>query len=405
MYGEGTLYRRGRRWYLQYSQNGVLDRIPLKTTDEAEARRMQREIYRQRKTGEFIPIARKLTVGDLIDALQADLEHRKPDRPHNWKYAPVLRVTFGHIKVHQFQPKMAAVFAAGLVKAGRAKATVDKYLRFLLQSFKLGYESTPQTVARVPKIVLYNVDNVRTGLVTPALWTNRIRPAIAAIDQHVVDFFDWFFCLGWRPGMVTEATWDMVNVRGAKGAWTLTIPGKWTKSGHPQLVSLPEGSEARAILERRLALRRLDSPLIFWQVAKKGSKHRAAGAVCAISKNRWYTVFRLALKKAGLGNVGLIPYDLRRSVISDMLAAGKPIHEVMAVSGHKSLSSFIRYAHALQDATGRVMVDTQAFRAQNPGDDSAPSVPARKPRPAPTVTAAYVMDLADEKGVPIAKEG
>lgn len=404
-YGYGTLYRRGKVIWLQYSHNGVAARISLATTDPQVARRKQRELYRQRQTGEFLPVTRRLTVADLIDDLVAHLKHVKPDRAYNWKYASILRVAFGHIKVSQFRPQMAASFAETLVAAGRARATVDKYLRFLAQAFKLGYNATPQTVARVPKIVLYHVDNVRTGLVTPALWANRIRPAIAAIDQHVGDFFDWFFCLGWRPGMVTEATWDMVNTRGANGAWVLTIPGKWTKSGHPQLVSLPEGSEARVILERRLALRRLDSPLIFWQVAKKGSKHRQAGAVCAISKNRWYTVFRLALQKAGLGNVGLIPYDLRRSVISDMLAAGKPIHEVMAVSGHKSLTSFIRYAHALQDATGRVMIDTQRFRAQNPGDDKAPAVPARKPRPAPTVTKAYVMDMAAEKGVSIAKEG
>lgn len=99
-----------------------------------------------------------------------------------------------------------------------------------------------------------------------------------------------------RKGEVARLTWDMLDRSGSP--WVLRIPAAITKNRTGRTLGL-EG-EVRAIVERRLKARRLDTPLMFHRVCK--------GKLGQPSSDFW----RNALQAARLPEDRLL-HDLRRS--------------------------------------------------------------------------------------------
>lgn len=95
------------------------------------------------------------------------------------------------------------------------------------------------------------------------------RAEVEALLQHVSDdglrdFIAWGFRTGMRKGEIARLTWDMLDRSGQP--WVLRIPGAITKNRSGRTLGL-EG-DVRAIIERRLRVRRFDSSLIFHRVRK-----------------------------------------------------------------------------------------------------------------------------------------
>jgi hypothetical protein len=65
---------------------------------------------------------------------------------------------------------------------------------------------------------------------------------------------------------------------------------------------------------------------------------RGAGA----ARTRQPQAFRLACREAGLP-LTLLPYDLRRSALRNMIRAGVDTSVAMKISGHRTRSTFDRY--------------------------------------------------------------
>ena len=87
--------------------------------------------------------------------------------------------------------------------------------------------------------------------------------------------------------------------------------------------------------------RRPDCPFIFHgqrcgtpRLDKKGNRRPCLGD--------FQKVWDIAC--AGIGMVGRIPHDLRRSGVKHYIKAGVPPHIVMQWSGHRTLSMLLRYA-------------------------------------------------------------
>lgn len=127
-------------------------------------------------------------------------------------------------------------------------------------------------------------------------------------------------------------------------AWTGRLHAKDAKTGHGRVLAL-EGP-LRAIIERRLAARRLDSTLIF---------HRRGRPIGDIRK-RW----KKASNEAGV--VGKLLYDLRRTAIRNMVRAGVDPAVAMKISGHRTRTVFDRYNIAEADLRDAVL-KTQAYVA------------------------------------------
>lgn len=143
------------------------------------------------------------------------------------------------------------------------------------------------------------------------------RGLATAISGHKTD----------STGETRQLTWSMYDRETA----TLNLSPRADKirRGRVLAVTGPLG----AIIDRRKARRRLDCALVFHRFSK--GKH---GQPVRDYRRQW----RAALKEAGLA-LDLLPYDLRRSALRNMVRAGVDVTVAMKISGHRTRSTFDRY--------------------------------------------------------------
>jgi len=136
-----------------------------------------------------------------------------------------------------------------------------------------------------------------------------------------------------RPGEAASLTWEGFD----EETWTVRLPGKYAKTGRPRGIACADAEPLRAVLERRLAARRMDSLLIFHRTSKGKPGQRIRD---------FSFIWAEACKAAGLPagrKGGITPYDLRRSGVRNMIRAGVSQTVAMRVSGHVTDATFRRY--------------------------------------------------------------
>jgi len=172
-----------------------------------------------------------------------------------------------------------------------------------------------------------------------------------------------------RKGEIARLTWDMLDRTGAP--WVLRIPGAITKNRTGRTLGL-EG-EVKAIIERRLRLRRFNVPLIFHRVCR-GKPGRPI--------TDFWDVWRNALQAAGLPS-GRLLQDLRRAVRT-LIRAGAylttqptrtemekgQLRDIRENGGGKSLSPQARVGSSGRIRTGEDPPTPDDSDPLDPGDDA-----------------------------------
>jgi integrase len=233
--------------------------------------------------------------------------------------------------------------------AGRAPATINRGLEVLRQAYRLAVKKKRLAVGQVPEIEFLAVDNVRSGFFDLAEMT-ALLPRIP--DTDVRDFVEWGYRTGQRKSEIAVLTWVMLDRSG--DVWVLRLPGSITKNKRGRVLGL--SADTRAIIERRVKVRRLDCPLIFHRV----SKGRAGQPVKGIDK-----LWRNALKAAGLP-LGRLFHDLRRSAVRTLIRSGVDPSVAMKVSGHKTRSMLDRYNIIDEAETAAALEKADAYLSTQP---------------------------------------
>ena len=287
--GDGRVYKRkgSSRYWIQYSVRGRQYREPGGKTPAA-ARKKLRQRLREAGTERFGgPAAERVTVDQLADALLVHMKnqgrasadkircHLKPVRDF-FDGRPAMDVTTASLERYQRER----------LDAKKAPATVNREVHALRRAFNVAAHQTPPLFPKhlVPYFPSLPVDNVRSGFFE--------RGEVEALLQHVGDegvrdFIAWGFRTGMRKGEIARLTWDMLDRSGMP--WVLRIPAAITKNRTGRTLGL-EG-EVRAIIERRLRVRRFDCPLIF---------HRECKGRPGQPITDFWDVWRNALQAAGL---------------------------------------------------------------------------------------------------------
>jgi len=176
-------------------------------------------------------------------------------------------------------------------------------------------------------------------------------------DPALRDFIEWAYWTGMRKGEIAKLTWAAFD----RETWTLTLPARSAKTKRPRKLALT--GPLRAIIERRVAGRRLDTPLIFWRLRKEQPR-----AIYEFRK-AWDSACRAAGLEPGIA--GRVFHDLRRTGVRNLIRAGVERKVAMKISGHLTESIFERYNidtdDDLRDAIGKVSVYVE-------GLPTAPSV-------------------------------
>ena len=114
--------------------------------------------------------------------------------------------------------------------------------------------------------------------------------------------------------------------------------------------------EVRAVVERRLRLRRFDCPLIFHRVCKGKPGQPITD---------FWDVWTNALQAARVPE-GRLFHDLRRSAVRTLIRAGVDETTAMKVSGHKTRSMLTRYNIVTERETADALLRADAFLSTQP---------------------------------------
>lgn len=364
-YGDGRVYQEKRkdgtlkssRWTVAYYVNGVPKwESGFKT--EKDARKFLRQQIAARDAGQIIATEdTTLVVNAGIDTFEADLESRAKSPDTSRSHLKPIRAAFGDRRVLTLQARDFEAYRVERLAAGLSRATIDKELRLLRAALRLARKQ--ERISRVPHIPMYGKsgDHVRQGFVDH----DQFERVAANLSGALVDVARFAYLSAWRRGEVVPLRWTEVD-RKAREVRLGT-----SKSGDPR--TLPLEGQLWDLIERRWQARHFRtpdgpalSPLVFHDGGRPVGDFRKA--------------WRSACRDAGVPDLHF--HDLRRSGIRNLIRAGVPQSVAMSISGHRTVSTFIRYAiandedkrealRAVQERVGRAVSNVVALKpGENP---------------------------------------
>jgi integrase len=321
MRGDGRIYRDpgSRFWYTAVYVNGRQVRESTGTEDEQKALRVLRKRMAEAFQGEAIPRENKVTLGELLTMVETDYA------VHQRRSLPTLRFPLRHLRDHFGEGTKAVSITSDRLDryilarqaAGAAIASIRIELALLSKAFTLAVRAKKlRSKPYIPKPE-GDASRVRSGFFS----RSEVEALCTHLDPDLADVVTFLFFSAWRVGEVRTLQWRDYD----RQEQSLRLRPEHSKNKHGRV--LPLVGELAALLDRRLAARRLDCPYIF---------HRDGQAIGDFRK-----LWQRACTAVGLA--GRLVHDLRRSGVKHLIAAGIDPHTVMAFSGHRTPSMLRRY--------------------------------------------------------------
>lgn len=323
VYGTGCLYKRGNIFWMAFSENGRPHYESTKTGDEQKARSILRarirKVHASEETGQpFITQKMKrVTISELCDLLEHKYEVDGALSRTKTSELKRVRNAFGSIAAVALKPADIERWKQEQLEAGYEKATINRTLTFLTRAYNSAIEDGE--LANAPFIRKFEkLSNRRTGFLT--------RPQFDKIlanlpDDGLRDYCAFGFLTGMRKGEIASLRWKNA------GDDEIVLAEQDAKTGDERRISVRSGELAQ-IFERRRKARKSFDGYIF---------HRGDDRSIQEFRKSWAR----ACKLAGFPNT--LFHDLRRSAIRNLIRSGVPQTICMAISGHKTISTFKRY--------------------------------------------------------------
>jgi integrase len=356
--GFGSLYRRGRMWWIRYHHRGEEFRESCGSERETEALRLLKARWKQIGRGRFIgPKEEKVLVNDLIDALVLNYKQngRRSLNTLTGRIEP-LRAALGTARAVDVGGAVIEQYRADrlIAKTKRgtdvAVATLNRELAALKRAFRLGIEQ--ERIAHAPVIKLLAERNCREGFVEPAQFE--------AIDQHlpepINDVARFGFITGWRKQEILSLRWSDVDLETRR----IRLRRENSKNEEPRLLVLT--GDLLALIERRRSLRQFRTKtavaLSEWVFHRRG--HRVVDF-----RDHWAKACEAAKVPE------LLFHDLRRSAVRNLDRAGVSQSVAMKITGHKTVSVYQRYRITSEADIERALMVTQDSIRQAPASNVA----------------------------------
>ena len=319
MRGMGRTFQRGRTWWIALYVHGTEHRESAKSIRESDAVRLLKRRIRELGSGRFVgPQEERVTFSDLAAGYLDDYKlqgHRslesaaKPRAAHLQRFFGLDRaIDITRRRVRQYQKHRRADGAAG--------ATINRETSALARMLRIAVED--DLLTHLPAFPAKLKENPpRKGFFEHAEYL-AVRRGLPPAYQDVLDFA---YYTGWRRSEILGLIWGEVDLQ----AFEIRLPPERSKSDKPRL--LPLSDPLRAVIERRHAARRIDTPRVFHLEGKPIGDWR----------KRWHR----ACREAGLPGKRL--HDCRRTAARNLRRAGVPEEVAMKLTGHATRDVFRRY--------------------------------------------------------------
>jgi integrase len=320
-YGTGTIFKRGRIWYLSYYVDGQQVVRSSRSANVQDAKRLRDQILGKKSRGELgDTVTANVTCGELLDDL---LEHAKANIKAStekiWRFVveASIRPFFGHRKAANLTTAIFKEYRRQRLAEGKSDSTCNRELSMLRTAFNLGRKCTPPKVLTIPYFPMVAETNVRQGFLTDEEYA-KLRDAL---PEYLRPLFVTAYFTGVRLGELLSIEWRQVD-------WEqgyITLESERTKSGHARVVPILEGD--------------MESWL-------RWSRENADGCERVFHHDGIpFKEFRRSWQKAcEAAEVPTLKFhDLRRTAVRNMRRAGVAQVVRMRISGHRTDSMERRY--------------------------------------------------------------
>ena len=342
----GSIYKRGKVYWIQYYRNGKPYRETTKSKKEADAKRLLKkregEISQGKLPGIYFD---RVKFDELAEDFLRDyrinqrksLERAEISTVHLKQYFEGYRVpeiTSPKIEAYiekrmgwscnecrkKFDAQDECPFCGSDdLKQGAANATINRELSALKRMLNIGARQTPPKVDRVPYIPMLKENNIRKGFFEHAEFV-ALRDAI---PEYLKGFVTFAYKTGWRVSEIAGLTWNQVD----RDNGIVRLEVGETKNDDARMVYLD--GELQEVFNGQWETRKTLLPYVF--LNEDGSNKIKS------FRKTWIA----ACKDAKIEN--RLFHDFRRTAVRNMVRAGIPEGVAMKISDHKTRSVFERY--------------------------------------------------------------
>jgi integrase len=341
--GMGTVYIRGKTWWIQYHLNGQ----PFRESSNSSRKMVAKELLKKR-LGEIaegkVPTLRldKVMFKYLSDAYLDDyrLNQRKSLKRATQSVSYLLN-EFGKHRANAITTPRITDYIKKRLKEGFANATVNRELAALKRILNLAAKQTPPQIERVPYIPMLKENNVRKGFFEHESFV-ALRDAL---PSYLKPFVTFAYKTGWRETEIAELTWNQVDLN----AGIVRLDPGSTKNDEGRTVYLD--SELQELFSTLVEDRKRTGKLCAYVFPNsegtgriKDFRHRWNEACRAAGLGFGYRLEKEYVEAwQGKLPAGPIMHDFRRTAVRNLIRSGVPETVAMKISGHKTRSVFDRY--------------------------------------------------------------
>jgi integrase len=320
----GSIYKRGKVYWIKYYRNGKPYRESTKSKKEADAKRLLKkregEISQGKLPGIYFD---KIIFDNLAEDFLRDYRiNQKKSLDKAERCVNHLKKHFEAYPVPQITTPNIQTYIESRLEEGAANATINRELSALKRMLNIGARQTPPKVDRVPYIPMLKENNVRKGFFEHAEFVS-LR---AELPDYLKGFITFAYKTGWRLSEVTGLTWNQVD-RNQGIVW---LESGETKNDEGRTVYLDD--ELQEIFHNQWENRKRSRKLTPFVFPNMDGTSRISDF-----RGSW----NKACKDAKIGK--RLFHDFRRTAVRNMVRAGIPERVAMMISGHKTRSVFERY--------------------------------------------------------------